>query len=228
MNAALNQLVTVLATGGTHLGDLCFWSLSDASIVRIDLKSKWKLSGLPPQLLPEPPTIAKAFKLAVRETQVGLADRLLRPVIDNEASIVFAAVHEQKHDDGTLSYTPEPIDNAEVPSPLTRGDGPSHRAARRRRRPEGIARLEGRGERGNTCGNGGDVEKTRPGNPRVTEGFRAVSPVGETGFEPATPWSRTKCSTRLSHSPVIRAAKYRMAAGVSTQLRITTATSFAS
>src|SRR5688500_11446797 len=25
--------------------------------------------------------------------------------------------------------------------------------------------------------------------------------VGETGFEPATPWSRTKCSTRLSHSP---------------------------
>src|SRR5512138_3562566 len=28
--------------------------------------------------------------------------------------------------------------------------------------------------------------------------------VGETGFEPATPWSRTKCSTRLSHSPVNR------------------------
>ncbi len=27
------------------------------------------------------------------------------------------------------------------------------------------------------------------------------TPVGETGFEPATPWSRTKCSTRLSHSP---------------------------
>ena len=26
--------------------------------------------------------------------------------------------------------------------------------------------------------------------------------VGETGFEPATPWSRTKCSTRLSHSPM--------------------------
>ena len=25
--------------------------------------------------------------------------------------------------------------------------------------------------------------------------------VGETGFEPATPWSRTRCSTRLSHSP---------------------------
>lgn len=30
--------------------------------------------------------------------------------------------------------------------------------------------------------------------------------VGETGFEPATPWSRTKCSTRLSHSPICSSA----------------------
>jgi hypothetical protein len=30
---------------------------------------------------------------------------------------------------------------------------------------------------------------------------RGIARVGETGFEPATPWSRTKCSTRLSHSP---------------------------
>ena len=58
-------------------------------------------------MLPEPPTVEKAFKLAVRETQVGLGDRLIRPVIDNEASVVFAVVHEQKHDDGTLSYTQE-------------------------------------------------------------------------------------------------------------------------
>ncbi len=27
--------------------------------------------------------------------------------------------------------------------------------------------------------------------------------VGERGFEPPTPWSRTRCSTRLSHSPNI-------------------------
>src|SRR5215472_12617988 len=33
-------------------------------------------------------------------------------------------------------------------------------------------------------------------------GNRGLQRVGETGFEPATPWSRTKCSTRLSHSPV--------------------------
>src|SRR5579862_3357518 len=27
--------------------------------------------------------------------------------------------------------------------------------------------------------------------------------VGERGFEPPTPWSRTRCSTRLSHSPIV-------------------------
>ena len=25
--------------------------------------------------------------------------------------------------------------------------------------------------------------------------------VGETGFEPATPWSQTRCATSLRHSP---------------------------
>ena len=27
--------------------------------------------------------------------------------------------------------------------------------------------------------------------------------VGKTGFEPATPWSQTKCSTKLSHFPLL-------------------------
>ena len=31
--------------------------------------------------------------------------------------------------------------------------------------------------------------------------------VGERGFEPPTPWSRTRCSTRLSHSPTVRQAE---------------------
>ena len=26
--------------------------------------------------------------------------------------------------------------------------------------------------------------------------------VGKTGFEPATPWSQTRCSTKLSHFPI--------------------------
>src|SRR5207253_7704193 len=33
--------------------------------------------------------------------------------------------------------------------------------------------------------------------------------VGETGFEPATPWSRTRCSTRLSHSPKLDSPRGR-------------------
>ena len=31
--------------------------------------------------------------------------------------------------------------------------------------------------------------------------------VGERGFEPPTPWSRTRCSTRLSHSPTCAKAR---------------------
>ncbi len=41
--------------------------------------------------------------------------------------------------------------------------------------------------------------------------MKGVKRIGETGFEPATPWSRTKCSTRLSHSPI--GAGYRRGAG---------------
>src|SRR5688572_7401679 len=107
MNAALKQIIDVLSTGGTHLGDLCWWSLSDATIDRTALESKWKNAGLSTELLPEPPTTEKAFKLAVRETQVGLVDRLIRIAIDDESTVVFAIVHEQKHDDGTLTYTQE-------------------------------------------------------------------------------------------------------------------------
>jgi hypothetical protein len=49
------------------------------------------------------------------------------------------------------------------------------------------------------------IRKRRGPRPR---GFllwnRGPQLVGETGFEPATPWSRTRCSTRLSHSPTSR------------------------
>src|SRR6266702_1619835 len=36
----------------------------------------------------------------------------------------------------------------------------------------------------------------------MSPGWTQKRLVGERGFEPATPWSRTKCSTRLSHSPM--------------------------
>ena len=39
--------------------------------------------------------------------------------------------------------------------------------------------------------------------PRKSRDLRGSRLVGETGFEPATPWSRTRCSTRLSHSPAL-------------------------
>ena len=37
--------------------------------------------------------------------------------------------------------------------------------------------------------------------------------VGERGFEPPTPWSRTRCSTRLSHSPTWKRLRQQRSAG---------------
>src|SRR5713226_6014255 len=37
--------------------------------------------------------------------------------------------------------------------------------------------------------------------PREASQPNQLDMVGERGFEPPTPWSRTRCSTRLSHSP---------------------------
>ncbi|CAN2247802.1 hypothetical protein STFR1_180002 [Bacillus vallismortis] len=31
--------------------------------------------------------------------------------------------------------------------------------------------------------------------------------VGKTGFEPATPWSQTMCSTKLSYFPIVYSIK---------------------
>src|ERR1039457_1228794 len=39
--------------------------------------------------------------------------------------------------------------------------------------------------------------------------------VGERGFEPPTPWSRTRCSTRLSHSPTWKRLRQQRSAGAS-------------
>ncbi len=106
MNAALKTLSAALARGGQHLGDIVFWSLGAASINRLDLESRWEQTGLPITLLPEPPTLEKAFKLAVRETHAGLTERLIRPLIDDEAHVVFAVVHEARHNE-VLVYTQE-------------------------------------------------------------------------------------------------------------------------
>lgn len=126
MNAALNQLIGVLANGGTHVGDLCWWGLTNANIDRKTLELMWNHTGLASSLLPEPPTLTKAFKLAARETQVGLVDTLIRPVIDDSSSVVFAVVHEQKLAEGFLQYTQEAKIVLDVLQGTLRTDSPAH------------------------------------------------------------------------------------------------------
>lgn len=125
MNAALKKITAALSKGGAHLGDIVFWSLESASISHTDLESKWKATGLPMNLMPEAPTLEKAFKLAVREAQVGLGERLIRPLVDDEAHVVFAVVHEAKHAD-MLVYTQEAKIDLDLLHGTVSSDQPTH------------------------------------------------------------------------------------------------------
>ena len=100
--------------------------------------------------------------------------------------------------------TPRPeADRAGLRTP--RHGLPAHRSESAQARRNAAARgAQGEGGRGRPC----DPRVTHPGNAEGAgaargkpERLRPLQRVGETGFEPATPWSRTKCSTRLSHSP---------------------------
>lgn len=124
--AQLKNIINALATGGNHLGDLVWWSLTDAAISRADLETKWQSTGLPIELLPEPPTVERAYKLSVQETRVGLVDVLIRPVIDSESTVVFAIVHERKHDEGILSYTQQCKVELDLLTGTITSDAPTH------------------------------------------------------------------------------------------------------
>src|SRR4051812_23570413 len=102
---SIDPIKRALAKGGEHLGDLVFWSLSDARIDRAQLESIWAGAQLDAGLLPDPPSADKAVKLAVRE-QTGHPDRLLRLGKDG-AEIIYNVVHERRHDDGSLDYNTE-------------------------------------------------------------------------------------------------------------------------
>ena len=102
-----DKLITVLNKGGQHLGDLIWWTLSDAKIDRSTLENIWTGAHLAPEYLPDPPTAEKALKAAVREAAVGQPDRLIRLGKEDEAEIVFAVVRETKHTDGSISYQQE-------------------------------------------------------------------------------------------------------------------------
>jgi hypothetical protein len=103
----LDTITSVLATGGKHLGDIVYWTLSEARIDRSTLENIWNAASLSPAMLPEPPTAEKALKVAVREAAVGQPERLIRLGLESEKEIIFAVVRETKHEDGSVSYMQE-------------------------------------------------------------------------------------------------------------------------
>ena len=99
----LERLKSVLSTGSEHLGDIIFWALADARIDRLTLQSIWPLDSA---LLPDAPP-PSALKLAVREAQVGQQGRLIRLGKEDETEVIFAVVREERHSDGSLTYSQE-------------------------------------------------------------------------------------------------------------------------
>ncbi len=105
--SALSLIKNTLSKGTEHLGDLVWWSLSDARIDRESLTTIWSDAGLPTDLMPEEPNAERAFKTAIKEAQVGRPGRLLRLAVDSESEIVFGVVREDRHSNGTLDYHQE-------------------------------------------------------------------------------------------------------------------------
>lgn len=103
----LHRLQSVLANGGKHRGDVCFWQLADARVDRATLEALWKDAGLDASLLPDEPTAEKAIKQAARDSAVGHRDRLIRLGLESEAEIVFAIIREHRDDAGNVSYHQE-------------------------------------------------------------------------------------------------------------------------
>lgn len=103
---SLEQLRSVLAAGD-HLGDMVWWTLSDASLDRTSLVAKWTGAGLSADLLPEPPTAEKALRLAVRSSQVGQAEYLVRLAKDGDGELIYAVVREENLGGGVLMHKQE-------------------------------------------------------------------------------------------------------------------------
>ena len=112
--------------GGEHLGDLIFWSLSDARVERVALEPLWASAGLDAALLPDAPTAEKALKLAVREAAVGQGDRLIRLAKEDASEIVFAVVREQRPGDGSLDYHQEARIQLDRQREVFSSDRPGH------------------------------------------------------------------------------------------------------
>jgi uncharacterized protein DUF6744 len=103
---SVEQLRAVLAAG-EHLGDMVWWTLSDASLDRTSLVAKWTGAGLSADLLPEPPTAEKALRLAVRSSQVGQTEYLVRLAKDADGELIYAVVREENLGGGKLEHNQE-------------------------------------------------------------------------------------------------------------------------
>ena len=114
-------------TAGQHVGDLLWWTLADARISRSLLESVWSDASLSSSWLPEPPTPEKALRTAVRESQVGQHNYLLRLGKEDDREIVFAVVLESRDLSGNVHHAQEArvCLNRNAPSRLN-CDHPNH------------------------------------------------------------------------------------------------------
>lgn len=103
----LELIRSALTRETPHLGDVVWWELTDARTSCTSLEKVWRDAGLPAKHLPDPPSSERSLRVAAREAQVGLADRLLRLAKVADDEVVYAVVHEQRPGDGTVVYTQE-------------------------------------------------------------------------------------------------------------------------
>lgn len=74
----LELIRSALTRETPHLGDVVWWQLADARTSCAYFERVWRDAGLPREHLPEPPSSERSLRVAAREAQVGLTDRLLR------------------------------------------------------------------------------------------------------------------------------------------------------
>ena len=76
------------------------------------------------------------------------------------------------------------------------GDGNGAAGIEKRRETGGCRDARKEAESGE-----GENDGQKKRTPAVLESFCVIL-VGATGFEPATPWSQTRCATKLRHAPL--------------------------
>jgi hypothetical protein len=104
----LQAIATAAITSGAEiLGDLVWWSLSDARIGRSELLNIWGAAGLDIALIPPEPSGEKAIRTAVKDASVRLDGLIIRPVLHTPETISFAIVREVQGQNGVLSHSHE-------------------------------------------------------------------------------------------------------------------------